>query len=96
MGACHAPLSLALTTPLQTVLTCAAARSFKRGMAEPLDPPAGKKLSPQAERALKEAAERRALREANAQAASKEFGGPSGLEPTRYGDWEKKGLTSDF
>ena len=26
----------------------------------------------------------------------KEIGGPSGPEPTRYGDWEKKGLTSDF
>ena len=26
----------------------------------------------------------------------KESGGPSGPEPTRYGDWEKKGLTSDF
>ena len=26
----------------------------------------------------------------------KEVGGPSGLEPTRYGDWEKKGITSDF
>lgn len=26
----------------------------------------------------------------------KEIGGPSGPEPTRYGDWEKKGLISDF
>jgi hypothetical protein len=25
-----------------------------------------------------------------------EHGGPKGLEPTRYGDWEKKGLISDF
>jgi hypothetical protein len=25
-----------------------------------------------------------------------EKGGPRGLEPTRYGDWEKKGLISDF
>ena len=25
-----------------------------------------------------------------------EQGGPKGLEPTRYGDWEKKGLMSDF
>ena len=25
-----------------------------------------------------------------------EQGGPKGLEPTRYGDWEKKGLISDF
>ncbi len=25
-----------------------------------------------------------------------EQGGPKGPEPTRYGDWEKKGLISDF
>jgi hypothetical protein len=27
---------------------------------------------------------------------SKEIGGPQGPEPTRYGDWEKKGIVSDF
>ena len=26
----------------------------------------------------------------------KEFGGQEGPEPTRFGDWEKKGITSDF
>jgi len=25
-----------------------------------------------------------------------EFGGPKGLEPTRYGDWEKAGRCIDF
>jgi len=25
-----------------------------------------------------------------------ELGGQKGPEPTRYGDWEKKGITSDF
>ena len=25
-----------------------------------------------------------------------ELGGPKGLEPTRYGDWERKGIVSDF
>ena len=25
-----------------------------------------------------------------------EWGGPKGLEPTRYGDWEKKGVAVDF
>jgi hypothetical protein len=25
-----------------------------------------------------------------------ELGGRSGPEPTRYGDWEKKGIVSDF
>jgi hypothetical protein len=26
----------------------------------------------------------------------KEYGGPKGKEPTRYGDWEKKGRCIDF
>ncbi|NKB64595.1 MAG: DUF1674 domain-containing protein [Gammaproteobacteria bacterium] len=30
------------------------------------------------------------------QAVSPEIGGPSGLEPTRYGDWEVGGRCSDF
>ena len=25
-----------------------------------------------------------------------EIGGPSGPEPTRYGDWERKGICVDF
>ncbi len=25
-----------------------------------------------------------------------EIGGPKGPEPTRYGDWEKKGICYDF
>ena len=28
--------------------------------------------------------------------AKGEIGGPAGLEPTRYGDWERKGIVSDF
>ena len=28
--------------------------------------------------------------------APTELGGPKGPEPTRYGDWERKGLVSDF
>ena len=26
----------------------------------------------------------------------RELGGPSGPEPTRYGDWERKGICVDF
>ena len=26
----------------------------------------------------------------------KEIGGADGPEPTRFGDWEKKGITTDF
>jgi len=29
-------------------------------------------------------------------ARPKEVGGPKGLEPTRYGDWERKGRCVDF
>jgi hypothetical protein len=54
-----------------------------------------KVLSPAAQRALAEAAERRALAEAQA-ALAPEDGGPSGPEPTRYGDWERKGIAVDF
>lgn len=62
----------------------------------PSDPPGaapGKTLSPAARRALAEAAERRARA---ADPAVEEHGGPTGPEPTRYGDWEKKGLAVDF
>jgi len=51
-------------------------------------------LSDAARRALLEAAERRAL--ADPAALEPEHGGPRGPEPTRYGDWEKKGLAVDF
>ena len=58
---------------------------------------AGKRsLTPAAERALAEAAARRAERERNPASQPKEAGGRSGLDPTRYGDWEINGLTSDF
>ena len=29
-------------------------------------------------------------------AKADEVGGPKGLEPTRYGDWERKGICVDF
>jgi hypothetical protein len=55
-----------------------------------------KPLSPAAERALKEAEARRAEIDAVTKKAPKEKGGRGGLDPNRYGDWEIKGLTSDF
>ena len=30
------------------------------------------------------------------QQKEKEIGGPTGPEPTRYGDWEKKGICYDL
>lgn len=55
-----------------------------------------KVLTPQAQRALAEAEARRAAHERETQALAKEFQGPKGPEPTRYGDWETKGIISDF
>ena len=53
-------------------------------------------LSPSGLRALEEAAGRRADYVASEARLPKEIGGRKGLEPGRYGDWEVKGLTSDF
>lgn len=47
-----------------------------------------------ARRALAEAEERRAKQKSEER--PKEVNGPKGPEPTRYGDWEKKGIASDF
>jgi hypothetical protein len=55
----------------------------------------GKALSPEAGRALKEAAARRAAADQTARAPD-ETGGPAGPEPTRFGDWERKGVAVDF
>lgn len=53
-------------------------------------------LTPEAQRALAEAAQRRAQTEKEAGERPYEEGGPAGLEPTRFGDWEHKGIVSDF
>ncbi len=53
-----------------------------------------KKLSPEAQRALAEAEERR--RQTKAPDLPPEVNGPKGPEPIRYGDWERKGIASDF
>jgi hypothetical protein len=65
-------------------------------MSEPLPPGAapGKALTPAAKRALEEADARRAT-SAPAQPQGEE-GGPSGPEPTRFSDWERKGIAVDF
>ena len=48
---------------------------------------AGKRAKAEAE------ARRHATKEST---AAVEVGGPAGLEATRYGDWERKGIASDF
>jgi hypothetical protein len=74
---------------------------YAKSEAMPTDPndqaPAKKRpLSPAAERALAEAAARRAARDPAKADTPNESGGRGGLDPTRYGDWEKDGLASDF
>jgi hypothetical protein len=61
-----------------------------------------KKTKAEIEARIKEAGERAAA-EAQARRAAahphpmqEEIGGQKGPEPTRYGDWEKKGIVTDF
>jgi hypothetical protein len=62
-----------------------------------VEPKAARQLPPEAQRALAEAEERRKRsQDVGPAKRPKEIGGRSGPEPTRYGDWEKKGIVSDF
>ncbi|WP_426438379.1 DUF1674 domain-containing protein [Bradyrhizobium genosp. P] len=67
---------------------------------QPSEPAPRKPLTPAAQRALAEAEARRKAADESAKASAesrpKEFQGPKGPEPTRYGDWETKGIASDF
>lgn len=51
-------------------------------------------LSPAAQRALAEAAARRVVDDKDAIPTERD--GPTGVEPTRFGDWERKGIAYDF
>jgi hypothetical protein len=57
------------------------------------DPPVSSAEATEAQRALAEAEARRARPKAQ---AAHELNGRGGLDPARYGDWEVKGLASDF
>lgn len=68
-------------------------------MSEPTNSDPDPDLPQAARDALAEAAARRAAAEAaaaDAAARNAEHGGPAGAEPTRYGDWERKGIAVDF
>ncbi len=52
------------------------------------------RIAQAAKRALKEASERHAA--ASPVEFPEELGGRDGPEPVRFGDWEKKGIASDF
>jgi hypothetical protein len=61
-----------------------------------VDVPAGeRKLPPEALRARGAAAARR-RHTTRDPPLPQEFNGPAGPEPIRYGDWERKGIASDF
>jgi len=53
-----------------------------------------RRIAQAAERAKAEADVRRA--QETKRELPPELGGPKGPEPTRYGDWERKGIASDF
>jgi hypothetical protein len=64
---------------------------------QPTEKPAReRRLSPAAERALAEAAQRRAEIDARVASLPPEHGARRTREPVRYGDWETKGVASDF
>jgi len=53
-------------------------------------------LVPAARRALEEAQARRAEIDRKAKERPRELDGRKGPDPARYGDWEVKGIASDF
>ena len=57
--------------------------------------PIAVRIAEAAQRAKAEAQERRD-KEQDKKQLPPELGGPKGPEPTRYGDWERKGIISDF
>ncbi len=70
---------------------------FKSHTPKPANAPrkvAAEPAPPKAEPPLPAEAKPAAENEAAAQPG--EVGGPKGLEPTRYGDWERKGICYDF
>jgi hypothetical protein len=56
---------------------------------------AAKVLTPAAQRALEEAAARKAAHKVHAN-SPKELGGRGGEDPVRFGDWEVRGIACDF
>jgi hypothetical protein len=67
--------------------------TYMMGMADRKDK-TGKTLPAAAQRALAEAEARRKAKAK--EALPKEVNGRDGPEPTRFGDWENKGIASDF
>ena len=68
-------------------------RPHDSGVRPEADESAARDLPPAAQRALEEAEARRAKARPS---PPRELNGRRGLDPARYGDWEVKGLASDF
>ncbi len=76
-------------------------RQRHNGLVELMDstdkkPSSSNEGSTPAERALAEAAERRAKAYGKDETDAPEIAGRKGPEPVRYGDWESKGIAYDF
>ncbi len=85
-----------MTNPLRERHRYAKSPMMPTDATAPKPPEDKRPLTPAAERALAEAAARRARQAGQPADAPNEFSGRGGLDPTRYGDWEINGLTSDF
>ena len=70
--------------------------SEKESKTSPDETAPAKALTPAAQRALAEAEERRRAAAPAQETQPKEINGRDGPEPVRYGDWEVKGIASDF
>jgi hypothetical protein len=73
-----------------------AAADDRAGVAQAPADGSARELSPAARRALAEAEARRAELERKAREQPTELNGRGGPDPARYGDWEVKGIVSDF
>lgn len=76
----------AAKTPQTPARSAPAARNEPAGK----EAAARQRAASHAEQALKDAEAAKQVRR------EKEIGGPEGPEPTRYGDWERKGICYDF
>ncbi len=71
------------------------ARSDKSGSSPKVNLNEKKRVT-HARKALLEAEERHKRLKEKVQSRAPEHNGPKGLDPARYGDWEVKGIASDF
>ena len=72
------------------------AKPGQKAATQPAEAAPKRPLTPAAERALAEAEARREALDRAAAERPQELQGRDGPEPTRYGDWESKGIASDF